>query len=67
MGNRTLSTTWITPFDWITSTIVTAAVPPDSTITITAPPEDVTLIVPPDTVLRAPPDLPLRVRPPEGG
>lgn len=31
-GNNTLLTTWMTPFDWLTSAIVTRASPPDSSM-----------------------------------
>jgi hypothetical protein len=37
-GRRTLSMTWMTPFDWSTSAMVTVATPPFSSVTVTLPP-----------------------------
>ena len=51
LGSSTLSRTWITPFDWVTSAMVTLAVPPLSSITVTPAPAAVAVRLPPDTVL----------------
>jgi hypothetical protein len=46
-GSSTLFTTWITPFDWYTLAMVTMAVPPLASVTITLPPLMVAVSVPP--------------------
>src|SRR5450631_1460160 len=48
-GSSTLSTTWITPFDWTTSGIVTWAMPPDSSLSMIMLPLLVAVSVPPET------------------
>ena len=50
-GSSTLSTTWITPFDWITSAMVTLAVPPDSSLIISMLPLLVAVSLPPPTAV----------------
>src|SRR5713101_4345694 len=50
-GIRTVSTTWITPFDWLTFGIVTAEEPPLASTIITLSPDFLTISSSPSTVL----------------
>ena len=50
-GINTLSITWITPFDWYTSAMVTLAMPPFSSVKTMELPLDLAVSIPPATVL----------------
>src|SRR6267142_1284861 len=50
-GIRTVSTTWITPFDWLTFGIVTVEEPPLASTIVTVPPDFLTVSSSPSTVL----------------
>src|ERR1700755_2608782 len=50
LGIKTVSTTWMTPLDWITSAMVTLALTPFSSVTMTSLPSMVAVKVPPATV-----------------
>ena len=49
-GSNTLSMTWITPLLWFTFAIVTLALPPLLSVTVTLPPMVLKVRVPPCTV-----------------
>ena len=48
-GINTLSITWITPFDWYTSAMVTLAMPPFSSVKTMELPLDLAVSIPPAT------------------
>jgi len=50
LGKRTLSTTWVTPFDWITSPTVIVDIPPFSSVSMILPSCKVAVSTPPETV-----------------
>ncbi len=50
-GISTVSTTWITPFDWLTLAMVTVDVPPLASVSVTLPSLFEMVSVSPSTVL----------------